>query len=57
MRDKHLDMIVANTPGAIGTETSVLHVKSAGSDWVQIGETRKATSARTIIRMIERLAR
>jgi phosphopantothenoylcysteine decarboxylase/phosphopantothenate--cysteine ligase len=54
LREKRLDMIVANAPDAIGGEASALQVKAAGSDWVEIGQTRKATSARTIIRMIER---
>jgi phosphopantothenoylcysteine decarboxylase/phosphopantothenate--cysteine ligase len=53
MRDKRLDMIVANTPGAIGTDTSALHIKTADSDWVQIDNTRKAASAKHIIRMIQ----
>ncbi len=57
MRNKRLDMIVANTLGAINAETSTLHVKPAGSDWIEIGETRKETSARTLIRMIEQMAR
>ncbi len=53
MRDKDLDMIVANTPGAIGADTSTLHVKTVNSDWVEIGAARKTASAGRIIRMIE----
>jgi len=55
MREKRLDMIIANTPGAIGAETSALHVKSGGSDWIEIDPMRKARSARHIIHLIERL--
>jgi phosphopantothenoylcysteine decarboxylase/phosphopantothenate--cysteine ligase len=53
MRDKRLDMIIANTPGAIGDDTSALHIKTTGSDWVQIDNTRKAASAKHVIRMIQ----
>ena len=55
MREKHLDMIIANTPGAIGAEASTLHVKFPGSDWIEIDPMRKAQSARHIIRLIETL--
>jgi phosphopantothenoylcysteine decarboxylase/phosphopantothenate--cysteine ligase len=55
MREKHLDMIVANTPGAIGADTSTLHVKTIDSDWVAISAARKTASAGRIIRTIERL--
>lgn len=55
MREKRLDMIVANTPGAIGADTSTLHIKPAGADWVEIGHTQKIRSAGRIIRLIEAL--
>ena len=35
MREKNLDMIVANTPGAIGADTSTLHIKTIHSDWIE----------------------
>lgn len=56
MREKRLDMIIANTPGAIGADTSTLHIKTIDSDWVEISNASKAVSAGRIIRMIERLA-
>lgn len=56
MREKHLDMIVANAPGAIGANTSTLHVKTIDSDWVEIRAARKTASAGHLIRTIERLA-
>jgi phosphopantothenoylcysteine decarboxylase/phosphopantothenate--cysteine ligase len=52
MREKHLDMIIANTPGAIGADTSTLHIKTIDSDWVEIDNTHKTASAKRIIRMI-----
>jgi len=53
MREKHLDMIVANTPGAIGADTSTLHIKTINSDWVEVSNAYKTASAKRIIRMIE----
>lgn len=53
MRDKHLDMIVANAPGALGAERSTLHIKVAGSAWVEIHNARKTLSAGRILRLID----
>ncbi len=55
MCEKHLDVIVANTPGAIGADTSTLHIKTSSSDWVEISAARKTASAGRIIHMIETL--
>jgi hypothetical protein len=46
-------VIVANAPGAIGADTSTLHIKTTSSDWIEINAARKAASARRIVRMIE----
>jgi len=51
--DKNLDMIVANTPAAIGADTSALHVKTPGGPWIEFPAASKAVNARKIIRMIE----
>lgn len=56
MREKRLDMIVANTPSAIGAEASTLHIKIAGSDWTEINYSHKAQSSVRIIRLIQTLA-
>jgi phosphopantothenoylcysteine decarboxylase/phosphopantothenate--cysteine ligase len=55
MREKHLDMIIANTPGAIGADSSTLHIKTIGSDWLEIDNASKTVSAGRILRMIEML--
>jgi phosphopantothenoylcysteine decarboxylase / phosphopantothenate---cysteine ligase len=55
MREKNLDVIVANTPGAIGADTSTLYVKTVDSEWTEISAARKIASARRIIRAIETL--
>ena len=57
MRDKHLDMIVANTPAAINATASILHIKPIDSDWIKINESHKTASSRRIIRETERLFR
>jgi phosphopantothenoylcysteine synthetase/decarboxylase len=53
LRDKGLDMIVANTPTAIGANTSTLHVKTPAGPWVELPAASKAANARRIIRLIE----
>jgi len=55
LRDKRLDMIVANTPAAIGADTSALHVKTPAGPWVELPAASKAANARRIIRLIESL--
>jgi phosphopantothenoylcysteine synthetase/decarboxylase len=52
LHDKRLDMIVANTPAAIGAATSSLHIKTPVSDWITIPNTTKSISAHSIIRLI-----
>ncbi len=49
MRDKHLDMIVANAPEAIGAQRSTVHVKERDGQWVEIAAKTKAAIARKII--------
>ncbi len=53
MREKHVDMIVANAPSSIGSDTSTLYVRTRRMDWLEIRDARKAASARRIIRMID----
>ena len=55
LRDKHLDMIVANAPEAINAETSCVHIKTRDSEWIELPAARKSTTARRIIRLAERL--
>ncbi len=53
MRAKHLDIVIANAPGAIGAATSTLHIKTANSDWIEITGARKTASAGRIMRVID----
>jgi phosphopantothenoylcysteine decarboxylase/phosphopantothenate--cysteine ligase len=55
LKDKRLDMIIANVPGAVGADTSTLHIKSPGSEWIEIPNASKGRSAAQIIRLIDAL--
>jgi phosphopantothenoylcysteine decarboxylase/phosphopantothenate--cysteine ligase len=55
MREKNLDMIVANAPGAIGAERSTVHVKTRDSGWIRIGDTGKAVIAKMIVSLLKKL--
>jgi phosphopantothenoylcysteine decarboxylase / phosphopantothenate---cysteine ligase len=55
LRDKHLDMIVANAPEAINAETSSVHIKTVGADWIELAGKRKTATARQIVSRAERL--
>lgn len=56
LQRKHLDMIVANTPQAIGSQDSTVFVKTPEKDWIELPCADKATNARLIIQQIESLA-
>lgn len=53
LRDKHLDMIVANAPEAINAETSTVHIKTPDSEWIELAAKSKAVIARRIVSLIE----
>jgi phosphopantothenoylcysteine decarboxylase/phosphopantothenate--cysteine ligase len=55
LKEKHLDMIIANTPEAIAAEKSTLHIKTPNSDWVKLKDTKKETTARKIISLISKV--
>ena len=57
MRDKNLDMIVANPPSAIDADKSTVHIKTQASPWIKIENTTKSTIAKKIIHHIEKLYR
>ena len=50
--EKHLDMIIANRPTAIGAEQSSVEIKAAGNDWLKIKTAGKAAIAAKIIKLI-----
>lgn len=57
LREKKLDMIVANTPAAIGSERCGVWVKRAGQKWLRIAKAPKRQIAGRLIKMIEQLER
>jgi phosphopantothenoylcysteine decarboxylase/phosphopantothenate--cysteine ligase len=57
LRDKKLDMIVANTPAAIGSRRCEVWIKKAGEKWRQLAEAPKKHIASRLIRLIEQSIR
>jgi len=55
LEQKGLDMIIANSPLAIGADKVSLQVKTAGSPWLDLPLASKATQARRIVRLVEAL--
>jgi phosphopantothenoylcysteine decarboxylase / phosphopantothenate---cysteine ligase len=53
MREKNLDMIIANTPAAIGSERCAVWIKKAGEKWRGLPEITKKQLAGRLIRIIE----
>ncbi len=53
--EKNLDMIIANTPAAIGADKSTVQIKTPGSPWIKIENATKITTAKRIIRLIQNL--
>jgi len=56
LKDKNLDMIIANTPAAVGADKSTVQIKTPDSSWTKIENASKITTAKRIIKMIERLS-
>ncbi|UCF15043.1 MAG: phosphopantothenoylcysteine decarboxylase [Phycisphaerales bacterium] len=55
LRDKNLDMIIANSPAAIGSDRSDVHIKIPDSPWIKIENAAKAATARMIVALAEKL--
>ena len=55
LKDKNLDMIVANTPAAIGADKSNVQIKIPNSSWLKIQNATKSAIASKIIRLVENL--
>ena len=55
LREKNLDMIIANTPDSIGSVETTVQIKLPDSAWLKIENAPKTTIAREIIRTIESL--
>ena len=57
LNEKKLDMIIANTPAAIGSDKSTVHLKTSDAPWTKIEEATKTTIAKMIIHVVENLSR
>jgi phosphopantothenoylcysteine decarboxylase/phosphopantothenate--cysteine ligase len=55
LKDKNLDMIVANTLAAIGANKSNVQIKIPNSSWLKIQNATKSTTANKIVRLVEKL--
>ena len=53
LKGKNLDMIIANTPAAIGAEKATVQIKMPQTKWLRLPQTDKAKVARKIIALIE----
>ena len=53
LKEKNLDMIIANAPSAISTERSTVEIKTPGSDWLKLSCAAKINIARWIIKLVE----
>ena len=56
LKEKKLDMIIANTPAAIAAERSTVQIKGPDSGWSKVKKASKTTIARRIIMEVERTA-
>ncbi|MHC4487923.1 MAG: phosphopantothenoylcysteine decarboxylase domain-containing protein [Planctomycetota bacterium] len=55
LNEKNLDMIIANTPAAIGADKSTVQIKIRGRRWLRLAQATKATIAKRIIREAENI--
>ena len=51
LKNKKLDMIVANRPAAIASDVSNAYIKTPATDWVELENMKKETAARKIIQL------
>jgi len=57
LREKKLDMIIANSPAAIGTGRAAVEIKPAGGEWLKLEKANKDVIARKVISLVEVLTR
>jgi phosphopantothenoylcysteine decarboxylase/phosphopantothenate--cysteine ligase len=55
MKDKNLDMIIANSPRAIGAGHSSVQIKTSDLPWIKIQNATKSIIAKKIICLVEEL--
>lgn len=52
LKEKNLDMIVANVPEAVGSEKSAVHIKMTDGPWQEFATARKTVTARRIMKLV-----
>lgn len=57
LQEKNLDMIVANTPAAIGCDEVCVHIKTLCGEWLRFGPTSKTRMAEKVISLSENILR
>ncbi len=55
LKEKNLDMIIANTPAAIGAKKTSVQIKTPTSKWTKLAIATKTTIAKKIISLIEQI--
>ncbi len=53
LKEKNLDMIVANTPAAIGSDETRVQIKTPGHKWLRLPKADKTAVAKKIISFVE----
>jgi phosphopantothenoylcysteine decarboxylase/phosphopantothenate--cysteine ligase len=57
MQEKNLDMIIANTPAAIGVDKTNVQIKTTQKRWLKLPYTAKTTLAKKIIALAEKITK
>jgi phosphopantothenoylcysteine decarboxylase/phosphopantothenate--cysteine ligase len=52
LREKNLDMIIANKPDAIGADKSSVQINIAGRKWLRLTRTSKTTVAKKVVSLV-----
>jgi phosphopantothenoylcysteine synthetase/decarboxylase len=55
LKDKNLDMIIANSPSVIGADRANVQIKIQNSSWLEFQNATKSAIANKIIRLVEKL--
>ncbi|MHC4087185.1 MAG: phosphopantothenoylcysteine decarboxylase domain-containing protein [Planctomycetota bacterium] len=54
LKEKNLDMIIANTPAAIGSDKTSVQIKTTDGKWLRFSAAAKSSIAGRIIKLIEK---
>jgi phosphopantothenoylcysteine decarboxylase/phosphopantothenate--cysteine ligase len=55
LKEKNLDMIVVNSPAAIGSDKAAVEIKTGGGKWLRLRKAGKTIVAKKIIADIENI--